>query len=426
MHDAIVIGAGAAGLAAASIMREADVDIVVLEARQRAGGRCWSVTHDSAPLPLELGAEFVHGRAAETEKLAARAGVLLNDVAGAQWRVRGSRLTRQNDFWERVGRVLSRLLQTGADMSFGEFVKDNPGGASLTLDRVLARSFVQGFHAADMDRISVRALAMGGNPGEEENAARHGRTIGGYSALLAPLLGEVSDVVRYGEVVRRIAWERGRVTVETSEQMFKGRAAIVTLPLGVLQSGAVTFDPLPPALQRALAGLAMGSVARVTLLFDRRFWEDGLVRGVPAKASLTDLSFLHTPHSPFNIWWTQYPLRTPVLVGWSGGPPAVELGAGAAERALPELARGLGLTRRRLESMLIATFHHDWDADPFSRGAYSYAAVGGATASQRLARPIAATLFMAGEAAAGDHSGTVEGALKSGYRAARQVLQRSV
>lgn len=425
MHDVIIIGAGAAGLAAASVLRGSGVDVAVLEARERAGGRCWSVTHASAPLPLELGAEFVHGSAEETQRLAARAGVLVNDVAGTQWRVRGGRLTKQNDFWERVGRVMSLLPQNGPDHSFSEFLDGRPGGDRLAQDRVLARSFVQGFHAADLDRISARALAEAGNPAADESASRHGRTIGGYSALLAPLLNGVSDRIRYGEVVKGIHWERGHAAIETTQGEYEARTAIITLPPGILQSADVVIDPMPRSLGNALAGIAMGSVARVALLFDRRFWEEDIVGGMPANKSLIDLSFLHTPRSPFNIWWTQYPLRTPVLVGWSGGPPAAGLSAaGAAEKALPELAAQLGVARRRLQSMLVATFHHNWDADPFSRGAYSYAVVGGATAPQRLGRPIDDTLYLAGEATAAGHSGTVEGAVRSGYRAARQCLER--
>jgi monoamine oxidase len=426
MYDALVVGAGAAGLAAAAALRAAGRDIAVLEARDRAGGRCWSVRHAAAPLPLELGAEFVHGAARETERLAARAGVLIADVAGQQWRVRGRRLTKQDDFFERVGRVMSRLPQSGADASFGAFLARKPGGASLAQDRLLARAFVQGFHAADLDRISVRALAAGGNPGSDADAARHARTVGGYTALLAPLLHDVSDAVRFGEVVRRVRWQRGHVSVETAEHTFEGRAAIITLPLGVLQSGAIDIDPLPATFQRALAGLAMGSVTRVSLLFDQRFWERDIVEGLPAGASLTDLCFLHTPASPFNIWWTPYPLRAPVLVGWSGGPPAAQLNRSGdvATRALDALAAQVRIPRRRLEAMLVATFNHDWDGDPFSRGAYSYAVVGGATAAQRLARPIDDTLFIAGEATAASDSGTVEGALTSGQRAARQLLDR--
>jgi monoamine oxidase len=423
MHDVLVLGAGAAGLAAAARLRESGRDVLILEARGRAGGRCLSVAHSAAPLPLELGAEFVHGTAAQTEKLAADAAIPISDVAGTQWRVRGQRLVRQDDFWERVGRVLSRLPDDGTDMSFGAFLQTAPGGRALTQDRLLARAFVQGFHAADLDRVSARALADAGNPGEDESAARHGRTVGGYTALLAPLLANVSDRIRFGEIVHRVSWQPGHVVVETRTASHEARTAVITLPLGVLQSGDVVLEPTPRPLQRAIDGLAMGSVARVTLLFSRRFWEGGVGRRMPARASLSDLSFLHTPQSAFNIWWTMYPLRAPIIVGWSGGPPAMQLErAGDVEaHAVTELASQLGLTRRRLEAMLVATFHHDWDTDPFSRGAYSYALVGGATASQRLARPIEHTIFMAGEATAGEDSGTVEGALQSGYRAARQI-----
>jgi monoamine oxidase len=426
MHDVIVIGAGAAGLAAASALRAAGREVTVLEARQRPGGRCWSVTHEAAPLPLELGAEFVHGDARLTERAAQLAGVVISDVAGDQWEARNGRLRRQNGFWERVGRVMSRLPESGDDIAFGEFLRRRPGGRSLAHDRVLARSFVQGFHAADLERISVCALATGGHPGEDESAARHGRTVGGYGAVLAPILEAVSDVIRYGEVVRGIEWRRGRVTVRTTANTHVARAAVITLPLGVLQAGDVMIDPMPPSIARALGGLAMGSVARVTLLFDERFWEGDVIAGVPEGANLSSLSFLHTPHARFNIWWTLYPLRAPVIVGWSGGPPAAALHAegGVEERALAELAAQLGIARRRLERRLVASFHHDWDGDPFSRGAYSYAVVGGAGASKRLARPVDRTLFIAGEATADRDSGTVEGALASGYRAARQVLRQ--
>jgi monoamine oxidase len=417
MHDAIIIGAGAAGLAAAVALREAGRDIIVLEARERAGGRCWSVRHDAAPLPLELGAEFVHGDATETQRLARRAGIPICDVEGAQRRARAGRFTKQDDFFERVGRVMSRLPGAGEDdTSFGTFLGARPGGRAAAYDRTLARAFVQGFHAADLDRISARALARAGNPATDETAARHARTIGGYDTVLAPMLQQVSDVVRFGHRVRRITWRRGYVQIDSDRGLVEARAVICTLPLGVLQAGDVVIDPLPDSMQRAMAGLAMGSVARVTMLFEPRFLESGVL---PRR-----VSFLHTPHAPFSIWWTLHPLRVPVVVGWSGGPPASALlrAGNVEDRAVGELAAQLGVTRRRLEAMLVATFHHDWDADPFSRGAYSYAVVGNATASQRLARPIEGTVFMAGEATAAEDSATVEGALKSGQRAAKALL----
>jgi monoamine oxidase len=427
MQDVIIIGAGAAGLAAAELLAARQLDILLLEARHRTGGRCWSVEHHASPVALELGAEFVHGAATETEALAARAGVLICDVAGDDWRPERDGLRRQHGFWERIGRVFAHIPadEDGEDMSFAEFLGRRPGGARMAEERELARSFVQGFHAADLERASVRAVAEAGNPGEDESVSRHGRTTGGYTALLAPLHRAASHRIRFGEVVHAIRWERRHAMVETQHATFEARTVIVTVPLGVLQSGGVRIEPMPASLRRGMEGLAMGHVARVTLLFESRFWEDDVVPGVPAGESLASLSFLHTPDSPFNIWWTLAPLRAPVMVGWSGGPPAAAMyGEGdVARQAVSALARALGMSRRRVDSRLEATFTHDWHGDAFSGGAYSYAVVGGAGASAALSRSAGGTLFMAGEATAGAHGGTVEGALRSGQRAARQVLR---
>lgn len=415
--DAIIIGAGAAGLAAAAELANAGREFQVLEARSRVGGRAWTLVHEAANTPLELGAEFVHGGAGLTEDLARRAGSLICDVEGEHWRARAGRLSRLPDFWASVGKLLSRLDPAREpDRSLAEFLRARPGGRRLARARSHARSFVQGFHAADPELISERALAAGGIPGEDESAERHGRLITGYGPLMQLLAARAADRIRFGAEAGRVAWRPGHATVSLrGGERIDARSAIITVPLPILQQGRLVLDPEPATVRRALDRLAMGSVVRVTLVFRERFWEDRAMR----------LSFLHTPHTPFNIWWTAHPLRAPVIVGWSGGPPARELGrAGDVEAAaITTLARELGMTRRRLENMLVAAFHHDWDADPFSRGAYSYSAVGGAEAPAGLARGVRRTLFVAGEATAPGDGGTVEGALRSGRRAARQLLR---
>ncbi len=125
------------------------------------------------------------------------------------------------------------------------------------------------------------------------------------------------------------------------------------------------------------------------------------------------------------MWWTAYPARVPLAVAWSGGPPAAALGgleqSEILDIALDGLAGGLRTTRRRIAARVRRAFVHDWENDPFSRGAYSYAGVGGAEAAQALTRPVARTLCFAGEATDRQRSGTVEGAISSGLRAARQV-----
>jgi monoamine oxidase len=421
MLDAVVIGAGAAGLTAAAALAEGGHDVLVLEARDRIGGRVWTQQHNATATAIELGAEFVHGKAERTQRLAREHRLLVCDIAGEHWQARAGRIRRQPDFWRTIGQVMARLDGSREpDRSFAEFLAEKPGGRQLARARTLARSFVQGFHAADVDRISERALAAGGNPAEPDNASRNGRLVDGYGTLLARVAQPITNRIRFGAVAQRVQWKRGRVSVKTSYDSFDARCAIITVPIGVLQHpggiGYLGFYPDPPQLRRALASLEMGSVARATLVFRERFWDELDGR------DLSRLSFLHTPHAPFNVWWTSYPLRAPAIVGWSGGPPAHALAAaGELEvHALHTLAEDLGLQRRRLESLLEAAFTHDWDGDPFARGAYSYALVGGADAGSQLARPIQSTLFFAGEATS-DENGTVEGALESGERVARQV-----
>jgi monoamine oxidase len=387
-----------------------------------------TASHPSSPLPVELGAEFVHGDAPHTERLAAAAGAVIADIAGEHWRARHGRVTRQHDFWDRVASVM-RLLDDARepDRSFGDFLRTSPGGRRLAPARTLARSFVQGFHAADIHRISERVLASAGAPAEHTSAARHGRLSTGYGPLLQQLARPVSDRIDFGAVAERVVWRRGAAAVHVrGGAVHEARAVVITVPLPLLQARSPALDPEPAAVRRALERLVMGSVVRVSFVCRERFWEDDdVVRGVPASAIRHRLSFVHTPHDAFNIWWTAHPLRAPVITGWSGGPPARQLAAaGDVEAAASAaLARALGLSRRRLDKLIVAAFTHDWEADPFSRGAYSYAAVGGAGAAAVLARPLEGTVFIAGEATDEEQNGTVEGALASGARAARQVLR---
>jgi monoamine oxidase len=142
------------------------------------------------------------------------------------------------------------------------------------------------------------------------------------------------------------------------------------------------------------------------------------------------MSFLHVGGRPWSVFWTQSPLRLPLLTAWAGGPPAARLARlsreDAAGAALDALADALGVRRRTIERRVQEVFAHDWEHDPFARGAYSYAAVGGADAHAALARPVRGTLFFAGEAAdAEGRNGTVEGALGSGRRAGKRAARRA-
>jgi monoamine oxidase len=126
-------------------------------------------------------------------------------------------------------------------------------------------------------------------------------------------------------------------------------------------------------------------------------------------------------------WWTMAPARAPILTGWAGGHAADALLAegndSMIDRGLDAMAGAFRMRRRELDNLLVANYFHDWQADPFSRGAYSYAGVGGKNAHQALGRPLEGVLFFAGEATSGDQTGTVAGAIDSGHRVAREIVR---
>lgn len=435
--DVVIIGAGVAGLAAANRLRAKGVDVVVLEARDRIGGRVHTIHDPNCPIPIELGAEFLHGTARETIKVARAAGLRIVDVLGEHWLARNGTLRKAGNFWHEVDLVLRRIERGAEDRSFYDFLRDKPGGTRLTRQRKLAREFVYGFHAADIRLVSAHSLAEGGSPGDDPEDQRQGRMLDGYDGIVGALAEPVLGRVELNTVVHRVEWQRGRVRVlarnRSREHRITAKAAIITVPLGVLKApaddrAALTFDPVVPQLGEYLAMLEMGTVLRIVIQFREAFWEQGLP-GAPRNANLIDLGFIHANDPRVPVWWSAFPVRAPVLVGWSGGPQArqiMSLGREAVEQiALEVLANQIGMKQRKLKQLAVATFMHDWYADPFSRGAYSYVGVGGLDAPEQLARPIQGTLYFAGEAmSTKGENGTVSGAIATGERAAKLLARR--
>lgn len=415
--DVVIVGAGAAGLFAARELTRAGKSVIVLEASQRVGGRMLTELEAAVGRPIELGAEFVHGDAPETTKLLEEARLATVPVTGRHYRSDRGELSPQGPAWERMGRVFAHMSRRRKqDRSFQEFLDGTPGGATLRADRELARGFVQGFNGADPALISERSLAEQGNP--TEGAAEARRIVDGYAALVVYLEREVAGLVRRGARVTRIAWsEDGVRVVDISGGEHVARAAIVTVPLPMLQDeAALALEPEIPALRAAARRLVMGHVVRVTVAVRERFWE----------RATKELSFVHAPTRPITVWWTQHPIAAPLLTGWTGGPPALALmrDGDVESTTIAELARAFSMRRGRMEALVDSLHWHDWSSDPHALGAYSYTGVGGTSAPRTLARAFGGTLCFAGEATEGDTQGTVEGALASAKRAARAVLRR--
>jgi len=416
MNDTIVIGAGAAGLFAARELTRAGKQVVVLEASARVGGRMLTALETSAGVPVELGAEYVHGDAPVTTKLLDEARLATVRVSGHHFRSDKGQLSPQGPIWERMAKVFAHMNDTRKhDRSFQEFLDGKPGGAALRAERELARGFIQGFDGADPSRISEKSLASQGNP--TEGAAEARRIVNGYAALVVHLEREVAGLIRRETAARHIAWEPGYVRVtDANGAEHRARSVIVTVPLPILQEGALTFAPSIPTIGSSVKLLVMGHVLHVAVVVRERFWE----RTDP------QLRFVHTPTRPITVWWTQYPLVTPLITAWTGGPPALELtrrGPGAVEETVvAELAHAFGMRRARADALVESMHWHDWSTDVHVRGAYSYVGVGGTNAPRTLARQTAGTVFMAGEATSQASAGTVEAGLESAERAVKGVL----
>ncbi|MGB8909045.1 MAG: NAD(P)/FAD-dependent oxidoreductase, partial [Candidatus Cybelea sp.] len=403
---------------------------VLLEARDRVGGRVWSHPIARSATPAELGAEFIHGPALESMALLRDAGISTVAVDGEGWaRSKGGDLQREQRSFAEAASVFDATLALAVDESVDEFLRRFDRDPAEREAAAAARAFVEGFDAADPARASARAIAQEWRSGVDSTAAR---PIGGYGHLFEQLRDDcVAAGVRIclSTTVRRISWRPGSVVVDSvdsegTSRTVTARTAVVTLPSGVLRhrsdESAVAFDPeLPPEKHDALGHIETGHVVKVTLWFRSAFWER--IHGERYR----DGAFFRNSADPFPTFWTQLPVRSRLVVAWAGGPKAIAIeglsNAERIERALNGFGRLLGdpkLASNEFEFGIT----HDWSRDPLARGAYSYVTVGGEEARAELARSLDETLFFAGEATATDgQAGTVNGAFETGRRAAMRI-----
>jgi monoamine oxidase len=265
-NDVVVVGAGMAGLTAARALAEAGLKVLLLEAQKRIGGRI--LTQHIEGEAVELGAEFIHGRPPELWALIEEAGLETYERDGSQICFEDGKVSDCGGEMEAVFEPLEKLEDfQGPDVSFAEYLDREKVAAE---DRSRVIGYVEGFNAADHREVSAASLGAQQKAEDASEGDRIFRLRGGYDQLpayLAERVAEYGGGLITGTAAKEIRWRAGRAEIVTDSGSFVAMRAVVTLPLGVLQSSSVAISPAPEGVMEAAGRLRMGQVRRFTLLF---------------------------------------------------------------------------------------------------------------------------------------------------------------
>lgn len=411
--DVVVLGAGMAGVTAGRALRGDGLSVVVLEAGHRVGGRVRTV-RDFAPCPVEAGAEFVHGAGAATWPDVKAAGLETVVVPQRRSWLHLAGTTRwmplhlaAPDAWHSLA-ILRAVRRVDEDLSAAAFVADK--GYRRRAEELAGLTLAAHLPGA-LEEIGVQGLVADGVVTLE--LGRNHRVLDGYDRLPAHV-GQGLDV-RFGWRATTVAWSAQGVEIASDDgRTLAARAAVTTLPHGVLAGGDVGFEPaLPSDKAGAIAAIRTGAVAKVLLRFDERFW--------PAR-----MAQVACGTGPMNLYWpasygTEGP---PVLVGYATGPRAEALSRAGAEAAFDIATDDLMrlFPRARPDRLLADARFVDWRTDPLARGGYTFLPPGAVGARAALAAPTTGALLWAGSATAWSPvADTVEAAYLSGLRAAHEA-----
>lgn len=401
--DVAIIGAGAAGLGAAHALHGSGLSVIVLEARNRLGGRAWTV-QASPEVTFDVGCGWLHSADKNSFVPIARALKFELNKDLPPWRERayGNAFpqSERDDFMRAMDAFYERLWQAAQKS------KDEPASLSLEpgnrwnpmIDAI--STYINGCELKDMSTLDWDAY---------EDSELNWRVSRGYGALIAAY--GAPCLVALNCNVTLVNHSGKRVRIETSQGTLTADKVIVTVPTNLIADEAIRFSPPLPAKVSAAAGLPLGVDDKVTLALEgaEAFPKEGNLRGATMR---TEMGTYHIR-----------PFGQPCIEGFFGGNFARALenaGKGAiAAHSIDEIASFLGNDiRRKLKPL----YESRWGLDPFAKGSYSHALPGHAGDRAVLAAPVDGRLFFAGEATSPTFFTTAHGARDSGERAAQEVL----
>ncbi|RMH01737.1 MAG: FAD-binding protein [Chloroflexi bacterium] len=417
----LILGAGIAGLAAGHELTARGHTVILIEGRNRIGGRIH--THHDLGVPVDMGASWIHGvRGNPITDLRDEFDietrptdyddVILFSAAGEQLTERqiGEYEAAFNDLLAEIEAIAA---ETEQDISVATAIEQVLSGESLDAEEqrildYLLFAAIESDYAARVSDLSIFAFEDRGFPGNDHLFP------GGYSQIV-DRLAEGLDI-RLSQVVHQVKYAADGITVFTEGETYQGDFVIVTLPLGVLKSGKVTFSPsLPASKQAAIQRLEMGLLDKTVLKFPRAFW--------PEQTEF--FGFMSNPIGENSLFMNLLPVvGEPILLGFSAADAARQMEQRSDEEivahALEVLRGAFGVNIPEPVGMVQSR----WAADPFTLGSYSYTPVGARRADRViLGESVAKKLFFAGEATHPDYPATVHGAYLSGIRAAREVTE---
>ncbi|OCB11998.1 amine oxidase [Mycolicibacterium porcinum] len=425
--DTVVVGAGIAGITAANLLSRAGQRVVVVEARDRVGGRLW--TDRTAGFCVDLGASWIHGVDGNPlTDLVEAFGIDTVEFTVGAFQPDGRPIANYSPSFELLDSVAAQRWADdvhGVDEELERAIDSSDAGQSY------ATVAAQALATRDWDTERVQRVWEFYRHRTEEQCGAHISEVaahgldedvifgdevvfpGGYDQLVLTLARGID--VRLNQVVNTVVWSAEGVRVDTATASFHGRNVVVTVPLGVLKSGAVEFVPeLPPEVSGPIERLGMGVFVKVFLRFPQRFWP-------------SDVYAIRQQGAAGDVWHSWYDASgssgQPMLLTFAGGPRGREVEATADEQVVSSALASLRQIYGEDVPDPVNYWITRWGGDPYSMGSYSYVAVGASHEDHdAMATPAGGTVHLAGEATWSTDPATVNGALLSGHRAAERIL----